>query len=67
MSYLKDREDAWIKEQMKLDRNREKKLLNSFKMLLMRFKRKLKLTGIDFPMAKRLRLAKQEKWLIRWT
>ena len=23
MSYLKDREDAWIKEQMKLDRNRK--------------------------------------------
>ena len=60
MSYLKNREESWIKEQMKLDRDREKKLFNSFKMLLMRFKPKLKLTGIDFPMAKRLRLAKQE-------
>ena len=66
MSYLKNREESWIKEQMKLDRNREK-LFNSFKMLLMRFKPKLKLTGIDFPMVKRLRLAKQEKWLTRWT
>ncbi len=27
MSYLKDREDAWIKEQMKLDRNREKEIV----------------------------------------
>lgn len=27
MSYLKNREDAWIKEQMKLDRNREKEIV----------------------------------------
>ena len=27
MSYLKDREDAWIKEQMQLDRNREQEII----------------------------------------
>ena len=26
MSYLKNREGSWIKEQMKLDRNREKEI-----------------------------------------
>ena len=27
MSYLKNREESWIKEQMKLDRNREKEIV----------------------------------------
>ena len=27
MSYLKNREESWIKEQMELDRNREKEIV----------------------------------------
>ena len=62
MSYLKNREESWIKEQMKLDRDREKEIVQQLQNAIDAIQ-----TGIDFPMAKRLRLAKQEKWLIRWT
>lgn len=61
MSYLKDREEAWIREQMKLDRNREQEIIDRLRSALDDIQTEIEANWVRYTKGQNIDMAEAKK------